>query len=419
MSRLLAAVAAVFALAGCATATVSATAGSGTQTGSVSAAVAEQATDALALEMLPRLGAPSSNAVFSPYSVQTALAMVSAGAAGETATQIGHVLHAADLAALQAANRALAIRLAQATAPRHGAPASDTARLEIANGLFTQSGLSLAPAFAHTLADDFGASPQLVAFRAEPDAARLTINAWVAARTAKRINDLMPPGSITPQTALVLANAIYLRARWQSPFDPAATSPGPFFTGDGSRVTAQLMTQPPVQLLYGSGPGYRAVELPYGDSALSMLVVMPRPGTLPRFEQALSVGELARLQRSLASRLVELHMPRFHLTGAETLNDLLAGLGMPLAFTDDADFSRITSQSRLKISEIQHAAELDVNEHGTVATAATGVALVPTAILAPSMAVQLKLDHPFLLLIRDDLTGTILFAGRVADPTRS
>ncbi len=408
----------VLALVACGKATASRTVGNVSRTGLAGATVATQATNALALEMLPRLGLASTNAVFSPYSVQAALAMVGAGAAGKTASQLGRVLHAPALEPLQAGNATLAARLARATAPPPGARAGDAARLDIANGLFTQSGVSLEPRFAQTLSDDFGAAPQLVDFRSEPDAARQTINTWVAARTSKLINDLMPPGSITVQTALVLANAIYLRARWSSPFDPAATSRGSFFTAASGRVTAEFMNQAPVQLLYGRGSGYRALELPYLDSTLSMLVVMPQPGTLPSFERALSVAALARLQQALAPRLVEVRMPRFHLAGAEELNDLLAALGMPLAFTDRADFSGITSQARLKISEVQHAADLDVDEFGTVATAATGIALTPTAIAAPSLAVQLRLDHPFLLYLRDDVTGTILFAARVVDPTR-
>ncbi len=382
------------------------------------AAAATQATNALALELLPRLGAPRANAVFSPYSVQAALAMVSAGAAGQTASQIGRVLHAADLQSLQASNASLSSALARASALPHGARAADAARLQIANGLFIQSGLLLKPQFVATLSDNFGAAPQRVSFRLRPAAARQRINAWVASRTANRITHLMPPGAISPQTALVLANAIYLRAHWKSPFDLTATSPGPFFPAAGARVTAHFMTQQPLQLPYARGTGYQAVQLPYLNSTLSMLIVMPQLGTLASFEQSLSIAALTGLRQALAPRLVALRMPRFHLDGSASLDDLLKALGMPLAFSDNADLSGITAQARLKISRVQHAADLMVNESGTVATAATGVALAPTAVAAPSRPVQLALNHPFLLFLRDDTTGTILFAARVADPTR-
>ncbi|MGA2925540.1 MAG: serpin family protein [Solirubrobacteraceae bacterium] len=380
------------------------------------AGVAAEATDALALELLPRIGAPSANAVFSPYSIQAALSMVGAGAAGETARQIAHVLRTGDLAALAAGDAALAGRLAAATAPPRGAPARGVARLQIANGLFTQAGLGLRTAFVQTLRGAFGAAPQRVDFHSAPETARRAINAWVAGRTGKLITDLMPAGSITTQTALVLANAIYLRAHWADPFVAGQTAPGPFFTSAGTRVTAQYMTQPPLQLLYGTGPGYQAMALAYLDSTLSMLVLLPRASTFASYQRTLTVPALTRLQRTLSPRLVALQMPRFHLLGAQSLNDLLAALGMPLAFTDAADFSGITGQARLKIAQVEHAADLNVDEAGTVASAATGIAIAPTAIAAPNQALRLKLDHPFLLFLRDDATGTILFAARVVDP---
>jgi len=385
--------------------------------GAASAALATQATNGLALKMLARIGAPGRNVVFSPYSVQSALAMVSAGAAGQTASQIGRVLAAADLQSLHASNAKLAAALARATTPPHGTRPADAARLRIANGLFTQSGLRLAPAFVATLRGDFGAAPQRVDFRSRPAATRRRINAWVAARTGNRIEQLMPAGTITSQTALVLANAMYLRAHWSSPFDPASTAPGSFFTGPRSRVSAPFMTQDPLQLPYGHAAGYQEVELPYLDSSLSLLVVMPRAGTLPSFERSLDAAALAGLQRALAPRLVALRMPRFHVDGAESLDALLPALGMPLAFSDSADFSGITTQARLKISRVQHAADLTVDETGTVATAATGVAVAPTAIASPTRPVRLTVNHPFLVFLRDDVTGTILFAARVADPT--
>jgi len=222
--------------------------------------------------MLPRLGSPKGNAVFSPYSIQAALAMVGAGAEGKTAEQIGRVLHVAAPAELGASNATLASRLGTATAPPRGAPGVDLAKLEIANGLWTQSGLSLKPRFEQTLSEDFGASPQQVDFRSQPQAARQEINSWVSARTGRLIDDLMGPGSITPQTALVLADAVYLKARWVSPFNPSQTAPGSFFLAGGGRVSAEFMTQPPLQLAYAQTPCYQAPSLPYRDSTLSMLV---------------------------------------------------------------------------------------------------------------------------------------------------
>jgi serpin B len=175
------------------------------------------------------------------------------------------------------------------------------------------------------------------------------------------------------------------------------------------------MTQTPVAVRYAKRAGYQAVDLPYLHSTLSMLLVMPTPGTLARFEQDLSSDSLAQLERALSSKRVDLHVPRFHLTSDTGLGPVLSALGMPIAFTDAADFSGITALSRLKISAVEHAADLRVDEEGTVAAAATGIAIQPTAI-APEPATRLTLDHPFLAFLRDDATGAILFVAQVTDP---
>jgi serpin B len=382
------------------------------------AALAVRSTNQLAIDLLKRLGTPDSNTVFSPYSIQAALAMVDTGAAGDTATQIGAVLHAHSAASLASANAVLSRRLAAATARPQNAAAGSLAQLSIANGLWLQSGLRLKPQFTATLASGFGAAPQAVDFRRQPESARHLINAWVSSRTAKLITDLMAPGSITVQTALVLANAIYLKARWSSPFASSSTAPGTFLTASGAKVNGPFMTQPSTPLSYARARGYRAIELPYRSSTLSMLVVMPSRGTLGRFERSLTVGSLAGVIGALKPTLVDLHMPRFHLVAHTELSRTLAALGISLAFSNTADFSGITAQTPLAISAVEHGADLKVDEAGTVAAAATGIALAPTAV-APGQITQLSLDHPFLLFLRDDQSGAILFAGRVSDPTQS
>lgn len=347
-----------------------------------SARAAVTAGNTLALELLSRIAStPSANTVFSPYSIQAALTIADAGAAGQTAAQISHVLRApAD--ALSASNATLAARLAAATKP--------------------------------------------------PAHARAAINRWIAAHTANRIKDLLPPTSITPATKLVLANAIYLKAHWANPFEPRDTAPATFFTGAGigsgsggggagippASVKAEFMTLPATSLSYARGHGYQAVELAYLDSFLSMLLVLPAPGGLTAFQRSLTPAALARIERGLAPTRVRLLMPRLHLTTHADLLAALSALGMPLAFSDHADFSAITAKLPLKIGAIEHGADLTLDEQGTVAAAATGVTFLPTAV-APVAAVNLTLDHPFLLFLRDQQTGAILFAGRITDPSRS
>jgi len=370
---------------------------------------AVRAGDAFAISLLQRLGQGGGNVVFSPYSIETALSMVDAGAAGSTATEIDHVLHTTRPTAVAAGLAALDARLTTAARVK-GAP-----QVDLADGLWVQSGLTLKRPFTQTLASLFGARPQAVDFAGAPDAARQRINSWVAARTAHLITNLFPAGSITGQTALVLANAIYLAAHWAEPFTRGATAPGPFYTAAGPAVSVPFMTGAPDKFSYADAGGYRAVDLPYRHSTLSMLLVMSKPGTLAHFEQGLSAGSLAGIARGLRPTSLDLHMPRFHLNLATDLEQVLSELGMPVAFTDAADFSGISAQASLKISAVEHAAYLRVDEQGTVAAAATGIALEPTAIEVRPATV-LTLDHPFLAFLRDNATGAILFAAQVANP---
>lgn len=384
----------------------------------IGAASPARSVNSLAFDLLRALGGRG-NVVFSPYSVETALAMVDQGAAGQTEAQIERVLHASGRAQVGADARALRIALAAAVRPPVGTPGRAAARLDAANGLWVARGLSLEPPFASALSSDFGASPQQVDFRGQPEAARGTINAWVADRTAHLIRNLFPPGTIEARTAMVLANAIYLKAHWSSPFDPSSTARRSFVTASGRRVRVPFMTQQSAELAYAQGRDYQAVRLPYMSSTLSLLVILPRPRprSAAAFERGLSPARVTQIVGALHPGLVALAMPRFHLQLHAGLGALLTRLGMPLAFGDGADFSGITRQTSLKISAVEHGADLLVDEHGTVASAATGISLMPTA--APGGRItRLTVDHPFLALLRDDRSGAILFVARVADPSR-
>lgn len=369
------------------------------------------ATDRLALDLLPRLG-PGANAVLSPYSIEMALAMVDQGARGQTEAQIDRLLGTSSPAALAAANRALATAL-RAAVSDHG---SGGPQLDNADSLWVQSGFPLSSSFTTSLADNFAAPPQPTDFASAPDTARQNINAWVADHTQNLIQNLMPPGTITAQTDLVLANAIYLKARWQMPFPTSLTQDSSFFPDGAPSVQVPFMTQSsPVSLPYASQSGYRAVEFPYRSSSLSLLAIMPTPGTVSRYEGGLTPARLGAIVASLRSTPLQIYLPKFTLSLHSELNGVLGALGMPLAFSNASDLSGITRATKLKIQAVEHAAVLKVDEAGTVAAAATGVSIAPTAIAAPSPT-TLRLDHPFLLFLRDDATGAVLFAARVANP---
>lgn len=338
--------------------------------------------------------------------------MARAGAGGATAAQMDAVLHAvgADAAGLNALDQALAARSGTFT-DTTGLALPVT--LRIANAPFTQRGLALLPAYLDALAAHFGAGVRLVDYRSDPEAARQVINAWVKAQTDGRIPELLKISDVTTSTLLTLVNAIYLKAPWATPFLAEATKPSPFIRPDGSIVEVPMMSQSS-SLSYAEGPGWRAVELPYVGGSLALTLIVP--DDLHAFEAGLTPQMLTQLTTALQRRAVQLTLPKFTVETSTRLAAALKALGMPLAFTDQADFSGITTEARLYISDVIHQANIGVDEKGTEASAAT--ALVMGDMGAPGgERVTLRVDRPFLFALRDLATGAILFLGRVTDPS--
>jgi serpin B len=224
--------------------------------------------------------------------------------------------------------------------------------------------------------------------------------------------------TITPRTAVVLANAIYLRAHWEYSFDVSLTHPATFTTANRQSVQAPFMKRDGTVFDYGARPSYQAIDLPYASSNLSMLAILPRRSSLAAFDRTLTAGSLAKIVGSLTPHTVDLQMPTLDLSTQLSLNDALQKLGMTDAFKPSASFSALTTQRALYISLVAHAADLKIDEQGTVATAAT-VIIMPMARVAPQPTVTLTLNHPYLLLLRDDTSGTILFVAQVANPSES
>jgi serpin B len=368
------------------------------------------ATALFGLDLLGKL--PPGNAVISPDSIATALAMAGTGAKGDTAAQIAAVLHLKgpmrfdSIGGLQhdvfAAQRAAAV----------GHPSAPT--LTIANGLFVQQGYALAPAFVGGLSEHFGASPEAVDFADDPPGATAAINSWTSAHTNGVIPELF--SELPPETRLVLANAVYLKAKWRHVFEDYGSLSGPFHR-DGKTTKVKFMRQTD-HFDYAAGPGYQAVDLPYRGSTMSMLVVVPTEGGgVAGLESRLREEGLAPVVNGLSSRAVQLSMPRFHLRTEAELNGPLKALGMKLPFDEGADFSGITVVEALKIGQVQHIADIKVDEEGTEAAAATGLVVIPTSAEAPPRdLVVFNADHPFLFFVRDDATGAVLFAGRLTNP---
>jgi serpin B len=401
----------------------------------------------------PELDFGAKNIVFSPASIALALAMARAGARGDTATEMDATLHTTGWEALGPGLNALDQALASRSSTWQDSNGQRELALQIANASYGQRGWTIERGYLDAIAAAFGAGLRLADFATDREAARKTINAWVSDQTRQRIPELLRRPDLTERTRLVLLNAIYLKAEWAMKFYESSTELTPFSRLDGSRVDVQMMhavsfgTAPAMP--YARGNGWQAVELRYlgadGTEPLAMVLILP--DDLQAFEARLSSAQLERItaaltvQRGLLAETrpctgdralyegechpysVSLFMPRFGIETRADLKAVLDALGMPRAFDRGrADFTGIHvpegPDDRLFISKVIHQANIDVDEKGTEAAAATAV-IGDTA--GPGASAQkeiiLRLDRPFLFFLRDVETGAVLFMGRVTDPS--
>jgi len=370
--------------------------------------------NAFAFDLYQTVRGTDDNLFYSPYSISLALAMTYAGARGETAQQMADTLHfLLNQDSLHPAFNALALELAHRGEGAHGKD-DEGFRLNIVNAIWGQKDYHFLATFLDLLAENYGAGLRILNFTHEPEESRITINEWVSDQTEGRIKDLIPPGSITALTRLVLTNAIYFNAAWQYPFNEDATRDGPFYLLGGGEVTAPMMSQEKF-LGYAEGDGYQAVELPYDGRQLSMVILLPQSGQFETFEKSLDARRVDDILKNLESSQVALTMPRFEFESSFSLREPLTAMGMPDAFSANADFSGMTGNQDLFISDVVHKAFVSVDEAGTEAAAATAVIMATAA--PPGATVEVTVDHPFIFLIRDIETDTILFVGRVVNPS--
>jgi len=368
---------------------------------------------AFAFDLYQQLKDEEGNLFYSPYSISLALAMTYGGARSETEAQMANALRfSLPQSRLHPAFNALALEL---DSHGEGAQGKDDEgfRLNIINAIWGQQDYEFLTEFLDLLAVNYGAGLRVLDFIGATEESRVTINDWVADQTEGRIEDLIPQGLINAMTRLVLTNAIYFNAAWEYPFDEDITQDGVFHLLDGSQVTVPMMSQKE-SFGYAEGDGYQAVELPYDGDELSMVILLPTSGQFESFEEALDAAQVDGIIGSLERWQVDLTMPKFEFDSSFSLLEALSAMGMPIAFSGSADFSGMTGNRELYIADVVHKAFVSVDEEGTEAAAATAVVMELTAM--PDV-VEVTIDRPFIFLIRDIETGTILFVGRTLDPS--
>lgn len=360
---------------------------------------------------------PDENLVVSPYSVSIALAMTYAGARGETATEMEEALQFTLEDDVHPAFAALATDLAERDEDGNNLDGDEdelAVMLRVANALWAQEDYPFHEAFVDLVEEYYAAGLTDLDFESTPEAAREEINAWVEERTEGLIEELLPSGSIDATTRLVLTNALYFRGDWAYQFAEHRTEDGDFTALDGSTSTVQMMHHPePDAFPYADLGDAQAVDLAYVGGALAMTVIVPGEGTFEAFENEFSPERLETIGEKLAATHGEVVLPRFEHATEVSLPDALADLGMPSAFSSGADFGGMVEGGGLWIDDVLHESIVTVDEEGTEAAAATAVAMDESA--PPEPEFELVVDRPFLYLIRDRVTETILFVGRVID----
>lgn len=369
---------------------------------------------AFAFNLYQNVKSDSGNLFYSPYSLSVALAMTYAGARGATEKQMAEALHfTLPQEKLHTAFNAIDLELA-----KRGEKLKDkngeVFKLHIVNALWGQKNYTFLAQFLDTLSQNYGAGLRILDFKNEPEKSRQVINRWVSEETEGRIEDLIPPGAIDTLTRLVLTNAIYFNAGWEHRFDVKATSDDDFYLPDGSTLKVPMMKQT------GSFNYYRndyvqAVELLYEGREMSMIIILPQRENFVQFESGLNDKKYDEIISRMELKRLSLSMPRFKYDSSFGLKPALAKMGMPIAFTDEADFSGMTGNRELCISDVVHKAFISVDEKGTEAAAASAVIMGLTS-MPVEPPIEVKINSPFIFCIRDIKTGTVLFVGRVTTP---
>jgi serpin B len=371
-------------------------------------AAVSKANNQFACDLYGQLRGGEGNLFFSPLSISTALAMTYAGATGQNEAEMAHVLH---FSLPQGQLHDAFGRLQEGL--QHDERISGFS-LVVANRLWGQRDYRFQPEFLSTTRTHYSAELAALDFR-QPALAATEINAWIQKQTRDKIKDLVLPVTIDPQTRLILTNAVYFKADWTEPFKVEDTRSDPFRLLSGEIIDVPLMRKWEV-FPFRHEDGFKALEMPYGQEQLSMLLFLPDAADgLAALEAQLTAENVDRWLEEMRRENLEVALPKFKIESTFSLKEALAKLGMVRAFEpQDDNFLGITEETPQWLTDVVHKAYVDVNEQGTEAAAATAVMMAAGS--APVEPPRFIADHPFIFLIRDRLSGAILLCGRVVDP---
>ncbi len=354
------------------------------------------------------------NIFFSPYSISTALAMTYEGARGQTADEMESVLHFPEDSTSRRSGFARLYNLLNQDQSDY--------QLSTANALWAQEDYRFLDEYFGIVERYYKGRVTNLDFVGDTENSRTTINDWVEEQTMEKIKDLIPPGAIDQLTRLVLTNAIYFKGTWVMQFNESKTQDEDFRTGSGSTVKVPMMRLLGEDFNYAETEQLQILELPYEGEDLSMMILLPKGDDLSAVEGSLDLTNLSEWRSMLTEHEIDIYIPRFKFETKYFMKETLSGMGMPTAFDMYAadlsgmDGGRCADEGLcLYISKVIHQAFVEVNEEGTEAAAATAVIVSLRGL--PSEPKVFRADHPFIFIIQEKSTGSVLFLGRVVDPT--
>lgn len=368
-----------------------------------------EANNQFAFDLYSKYSSEEGNIFFSPYSISSALAMTYEGARGQTADEIQSVFYFPEDTIRQEGYASLNQEINKK---------NKEYELNMANALWAENDFEFLDSYFDLINKYYDGKVTNLDFKSNAEKSRLTINRWIEEKTKNKIKDLIPSGSIDSLTRLILTNAIYFKGEWVKQFNEEDTRDLDFRLDSDEIVKIPIMKRIDDEAIfnYMENNKLQMLEMPYSGEELSMLLLLPKDGDIESL--GTNIEDLDNWKNKLEEQRVNIYIPRFKFETKYFMNNTLSEIGMPLAFSNSADFSGMTGIKDLIISQVIHQAFVEVNEEGTEAAAATAV-IMSLGSVGPSIGHKIpvfRADHPFIFIIQQKNSGNILFMGRVSDP---